>query len=333
MSFASTNDMTEKHVSFDELGAGLYAYTAQGDPNSGVIVGRDGVVVVDAQATPAMAADVQARIAAVTALPVRQVVLSHYHAVRVLGASGYPAHSVICSAGARDLIAEGGAQDMDSEIGRFPRLFRGRESIPGLTWPTQTFERSMTLWLGAQGGVERGLEREAQVIHIGRSHTAGDTVVWLPKERVLFAGDTVEFGATPYCGDAHFTDWPATLDAVRALGAEKLVPGRGRALLTKGDVAQAIAETAAFTGDLFALARHAVEKGWSLGECYQHAMDGMRPTYGHWVIFEHCMPFNVSRAFDEASGIAHPRIWTAARDLAMWQALEQGQPMKSAEAH
>ena len=66
----------------------------------------------------------------------------------------------------------------------------------------------MTLWLGT---------REVQIIHIGRSHTAGDTVVWLPKERVLFAGDTVEYGATPYCGDAHFTDWPATLDAVKAL--------------------------------------------------------------------------------------------------------------------
>ena len=53
--FASTNDLAEKVVSFDELGPGLYAYTAEGDPNSGVIVGPDGVVVVDAQATPAMA--------------------------------------------------------------------------------------------------------------------------------------------------------------------------------------------------------------------------------------------------------------------------------------
>ena len=322
MSFASTNDMADKHISFDELGAGLYAYTAEGDPNSGVIAGQSGVTVVDAQATPLMAADVQARIAQVTPLPVSTIVLSHYHAVRVLGASGYPAKTIIASEATRALIEERGQQDMDSEIGRFPRLFRGRESIPGLTWPTQTFAGEMPLG-----------DRDARIIHIGRSHTAGDTVVWLPRERVLFAGDTVEFGATPYCGDAHFADWPATLEAVRALGAVKLVPGRGRALLTPGDVALAIAETAAFTGDLFALARHAVAKGWSLGECYQHAMEGMRPKYGHWVIFEHCMPFNVSRAFDEASGIAHPRIWTAERDVAMWQALEKGQPMKSAEVN
>ena len=324
MSFASTNDMTEKHVSFDELGAGLYAYTAEGDPNSGVIVGRDGVVVIDAQATPLMAADVQARIAEVTPLPVTQIVLTHYHAVRVLGASGYPAKSIIASAATRALIEERGAQDMESEIGRFPRLFRGRETIPGLTWPTETFAYEMTLPLG---------DREARIIQIGRSHTAGDTVVWLPGEKVLFAGDIVEFGATPYCGDAHFADWPATLRAVQALGAEKLVPGRGRALLTKADVNQAIEETRSFVTDLFMIAQHAVAKGWHLKTCYDSAMERLTPIYGHWVIFEHCMPFNVSRAFDEASGIAHPRIWTAERDVAMWQSLEKGHPMKSAEVN
>src|SRR3712207_787484 len=155
--FASTNDLADKTVSFDELGPGLYAYTAEGDPNSGVIVGPDGVVVVDAQATPAMAQDVQARIAAVTDREVNQIVLSHYHAVRVLGASGYP-HArgrVIPGDVRRDLTPGRGGQDRDSETGPSPRLFRGREGIPGLTWPTHTFQRRMTLWLG---------EREAQVI-------------------------------------------------------------------------------------------------------------------------------------------------------------------------
>jgi glyoxylase-like metal-dependent hydrolase (beta-lactamase superfamily II) len=319
LGFASTKDLAEKTVSFDELGPGLYAYTAEGDPNSGVIIGPDGVVVVDAQATPQMASDVQARIAGVTDRPVRQVVLTHYHAVRVLGASGYPAHSIICSDVTRELIVERGQQDMDSEIGRFPRLFRGKESIPGLTWPTQTFHQRMTLWLG---------EREAQVIHIGRAHTMGDTVVW---EKVLFAGDTVEFGATPYCGDAHFTNWPATIRALRALGAEKLVPGRGRALLTRADVEQGLADTEAFTGTLFARVQQGVAKGWALGDIYRDTMDHMRPTYGHWVIFEHCMPFNVSRAYDEAQGIDRPRIWTAERDIEMWRSLESGTEMKSAE--
>ena len=311
--FASTNDLADKLVSFDELGEGLYAYTAEGDPNSGIIVGPDGVIVVDAQATPTMAADVQAMVARVTDKPVRQIVLSHYHAVRVLGASGYPAHSIISSDVTRHMIVERGQQDMDSEIGRFPRLFRGRDGIPGLTWPTQTFHERMTLWLG---------EREVQIIHIGRAHTAGDTVVWLPKEKVLFAGDTVEYGATPYCGDAHFTDWPGTISKLRDLGAEKMVPGRGAALLNAKAVAEALDGTDEFTATLFALVKAGVAKGQNLHDIYRNTMDAMRPRFGNWVIFEHCMPFNVSRAYDEAMGIDTPRIWTAERDVEMWQALE-----------
>ena len=313
--FASANDLTDKIVSFDELGPGLYGYTAEGDPNSGVVIGPDSVLVIDAQATPAMAADVIQRIRTVTDKPVKHVVLSHYHAVRVLGASGYAGAEIIASDVTRDMIVERGQQDMDSEIGRFPRLFRGKDSIPGLTWPTLTFHKRMTLWMG---------EREVQIIHIGRSHTAGDTVVWLPQDRVLFAGDTVEYGATPYCGDAHFNDWPATLAAVKALGAERLVPGRGRSLMSAADVADGIEGTASFTADLFAVAKRCAAKGASLGETYAEAMSVMRPRYGQWVIFEHCMPFDVSRAYDEAKGLDRPQIWTAERDVQMWKALEHG---------
>ena len=276
----------------DLLAAG--AVVVEGHQPSGVALRGDRVPLA-----LELAQDVVARIRSVTDKPVTQVVLTHYHAVRVLGVAGYGKPVVIASDATRDLIVERGQQDMDSEIGRFPRLFRGKETIPGLTWPTHTFHERMTLWLG---------EREVQVIHVGRSHTAGDTVVWLPKEKVLFAGDTVEFGATPYCGDAHFTDWPATLDAIAALGAEKMVPGRGRALMSKAECAEAIAGTRAFTSDLFARVRQGVEKGWELKAIYDDAMGFMRPKYGQWVIFEHCMPFNVTRAYDEAKGLDRPRI-------------------------
>src|SRR5919199_1306049 len=132
--FASTSDTTEKKISFNRIGSGLYAFTAEGDPNSGVIVGDDAVMVIDAQATPAMAAQVIERIRGVTDKPVKYVVLSHYHAVRVLGASAYGAQEILASDATRALIVERGKEDWDSEYGRFPRLFRAAETIPGLTW-------------------------------------------------------------------------------------------------------------------------------------------------------------------------------------------------------
>ena len=312
--FASQGDLTEKRETFAELAPGVFALTAEGDPNSGVIVGDESVLVVDARATPQMARDLVAHIRTVTDKPIRHVLLTHYHAVRVLGVAGYDERvNVIASDVTRDMIVERGRQDMESEIQRFPRLFQGRDGIPGLTWPTMTFKAEMTLWLGS---------REVRIMHAGRGHTRGDTIAWLPREKVLFAGDLVEFGATPYCGDAHFGDWAGTLDRLEAFGADKVVPGRGEALTTPAMIAEGYASTRDFTRDVFAIARESVAAGRSLKDTYARTMDALRPKYGHWVIFEHCMPFDVSRAYDEAQGIDTPRIWTAERDIEMWTALE-----------
>jgi len=312
--FASQADLVEKTVSFDRLSDHAYAYTAEGDPNTGIVVGDDAVMVIDTQATPVMAADVIRRIRNVTDKPIRYVMLSHYHAVRVLGATAYQPQEIIASRDTYDLIVERGAQDMKSEIERFPRLFRAVESVPGLTWPTIVFERSMTLWLG---------KLEVQILQPGRGHTKGDTVVWLPADRILFSGDLVEFDATPYAGDAHFGDWPATLDALAALQPAKLVPGRGAALKTPDEVAAGLAGTRAFVSELYAAVRRGVAAGRDLKAIYREVMAELRPRYGHWVIFDHCLPFDVTRAYDEATGHRDPRIWTAERDLEMWRALEQ----------
>ncbi|MCS6879508.1 MAG: MBL fold metallo-hydrolase [Geminicoccaceae bacterium] len=311
--FASTADLAEKTTSFEEIGPGLYAFTAEGDPNSGVIVGDDCVMVVDAQATPLLAHRVIEKIREVTDKPIRWLVLTHHHAVRTLGASAYRADQIVASAATRALVEERGEADMASEIGRFPRLFRGKETIPGLTWPTLAFSSALTVWLGS---------REVRIVHIGRAHTAGDTIVWLPKERVLFAGDTVEFGATPYCGDAHLAEWPEVLARLRALEPVALVPGRGRAATTPADCRLAIEGTEAFVRRLFALVKSRVARGATLKKTYDKVVSAMRPEFGEWVIFDHCMPFNVARAYDEALGIDRPRVWTAARDLELWHALE-----------
>ena len=104
--FASTTDMAEKKVTFSEIGTDLYAFTAEGDPNTAIIVGDDGCLVFDAQSTPAMANKVIERVRTVTDKPIKYVVLSHYHAVRVLGASAYKAEAIIASDETRRLIEE-----------------------------------------------------------------------------------------------------------------------------------------------------------------------------------------------------------------------------------
>jgi glyoxylase-like metal-dependent hydrolase (beta-lactamase superfamily II) len=311
--FASQADLQEKQVTFTKLSDNAYAYTAEGDPNTGVIVGDDAVMVIDTQATPRMAEDVIRHIRSVTDKPIRYVLMSHYHAVRVLGASAYRAQEIIASEDTRDLIVERGAADMKSEIERFPRLFRDVESIPGLTWPTITFKGEMTLWLGSL---------EVRLMQLGRGHTKGDTVAWLPQQRILFSGDLVEYGATPYAGDAYFSDWPQTLDNVAALQPVAVVPGRGAALTSPEMVEAGISGTRSFVRDVWACVQEGVQAARDLRTVYRDTHAALAPKYGHWVIFDHCMPFDVTRAFDEATGHRDPRIWTAERDKAMWESLE-----------
>lgn len=312
--FASQSDLTDKNISFVELAPGVFGYTAEGDPNSGVIVGEESVLVVEAQATPLLASGVVRAIRSVTDKPVKYLVLTHYHAVRVLGASAYGAQEIIASEKTREMIAERGSQDWASELQRFPRLFRGAEDIPGLTWPTLTFDSRMTVDLG---------NRIVEIVHPGEGHTRGDAVVWLPEEKVLFAGDLVEYGATPYCGDAQLKKWGPTLMSLSALKPRALVPGRGDALQTEAQCQEAIAGTFQYTQMLYQQAVLGIARGHSLKQGYDTLMAAMRPLFGHWTIFDHCMPFNVARAFDEAGGIEHPRIWTDARDLDMWNQLNR----------
>jgi glyoxylase-like metal-dependent hydrolase (beta-lactamase superfamily II) len=311
--FASTGDLTEKKISFDEIGSGLYAFTAEGDPNTGVIIGDDSVMVIDAQATPRLAGKVIEQIRTVTDKPVSHVVLSHYHAVRVLGASAYGADQIVMSEQARAMVVERGQEDWDSEFGRFPRLFEGHESIPGLTWPTTTFNSRMAVYLG---------KRRVDLMFLGRAHTAGDIVAYVPDANVMFTGDIVEYKSACYCGDAHFHDWPGTLAKIRDWQPDAIAPGRGGALVGQRMVNEAIELTTDFLKSTYRPVAKIALGGGSLKEAMAACRAECDPKFSDYAIYEHCLPFNVARAYDEARDVDTPRIWTAARDQEMWVALQ-----------
>jgi glyoxylase-like metal-dependent hydrolase (beta-lactamase superfamily II) len=311
--FASSADLEEKEATLEQLADGVYAYTAQGDPNVGAIVGTDAVLAIEARATPFMAQRwIDVLRERVTDLPFGDLVLTHYHAVRTLGASAFGAGRIIAHEGTRALIEERGLEDWASEQGRMPRLFAGAETIPGLTQPTDTFTDAMTLDLG---------NRTVELRYLGRGHTSGDLVVWLPEEGILFAGDLVEAQAAPYMGDSYPGEWStATLDAVAALRAHQLVGGRGP-VVRDAAVGTAIDVTRAFIRTTLDGTQAVRERGGTLKEAFEAVHARLAPRYAGFPIFEHTMPFNVQRTWDELDGIEHPRIWTAERDREVWDAL------------
>jgi glyoxylase-like metal-dependent hydrolase (beta-lactamase superfamily II) len=311
--FASQGDMTEKEITFLEVGEGLYAFTAEGDPNSGVIIGDDSVMIVEAQATPRLAGKVIEKVRSVTDKPISHVVLTHYHAVRVLGASAFGADQIIMGETARSMVVERGQEDWDSEFQRFPRLFEGHESIPGLTYPTTTFSEDMTVYLG---------NRQINLMHLGRAHTAGDIVIHVPDQNVMFTGDIVEYHSACYCGDGHYNEWGATLDNIAAFDVDAIAPGRGDALVGREMVNAAIENTRDFVDTTYKAAARVAARNGSLKEAWDAVREACDPKFGDYAIYEHCLPFNVARAYDEARGVETPRIWTAQRDLDMWADLQ-----------
>ena len=321
--FASQADLSDKKITFEQLSAHCWAYTAEGDPNSGVIIGDKFIMVSDATATPAMAQDLIAKIRTVSDKPIKYVLLTHYHAVRVLGASAYAAEGateIIASQGTYELIVERGAQDMKSEMERFPRLFRGAEGVPGLTWPTLVVGNGQP---GRQGSLKVDLGGVVvEIWHPGPGHTRGDTIAWVEAEKVLFSGDLVEYEAGVYTGDAQLEEWPTTLEALRALNAQAIVPGRGDAMKGPADVNKALDYTKRWVETLFRCGKEAAAQNMDLKAAMAHTRKSMDPVFGHVFIYEHCLPFDVSRAYDEAKGIKNPRIWTAERDMEMWKALQ-----------
>ncbi len=314
--FASSADLSEKTETLEVLADGVYALTAEGDPNVGAIEGEDFLVAFEARATPVAAEDWLKKLREHTDKPVKYLVLSHYHAVRVLGASAFDAEVIITHETTRQLIEERGKQDWDSEFGRMPRLFRDPDSIPGLTRPDVTFTDRMGIDLGGGRG-------ELVLQYCGRGHTAGDIVAWLPRGKILFAGDLVEAEAALYTGDAFHREWStSTLDRIKQFGAEAIVGGRGAVPRGRAAVDAAIEQTRSFLVGMLEQVGEVHARGGTLKEAFEATHEALAPKFGAWPIFEHCLPFDVQRLWDELDGIEWPRIWTAERDREVWAELQ-----------
>lgn len=314
--FASSADTQPKTETLEILADGVYALTAEGDPNVGAVEGEDFIVCIEARATPAAARDWLKQLRQHTQKPVKHLVLTHYHAVRVLGASAFDAENIITSERTRRLIEERGLQDWASEFGRMPRLFKEPDEIPGLTRPTITFEDEMRIELGGDRG-------HLLLKFCGRGHTAGDIVVWHEKSGTLFAGDLVEAEAALYTGDAFHFDWSSdTLDAVKAFRSTNLVGGRGAVARGVDATDRAVEQTRDFLKSMIENTGLVHRQGGTLKQAFDACHAALEPKFGRWPIFEHCLPFDVKRLWDEMDGKDWPEIWTMDLDRAVWAELQ-----------
>ncbi|MGE0736204.1 MAG: MBL fold metallo-hydrolase [Alphaproteobacteria bacterium] len=310
--FASTADVIKPKSEMVQLTPNVYAYVSGADPSHGIIVGERECLVIDARATPSLARELIDAVRKITDKPIGMLALTHYHAVRTMGFGAFKNCHLLASEGTREFIMERGPADFKSEAERFPRLFEGIGEITGMSIPSLTFKDSMSVWLG---------NTEVQLINVGKAHTAGDTIVWLPREGIMWGGDVTENHTAPYMGDSWPDEWIRAVDRVRAMRPQTLIAGRGGVLTTAQAIEDTLESTQNYLRTSMAVARKGVAAGKPLRAIFEETRAALANNFGNWPFFEHCMPFNVSRCVDAVSGVAHPRIWTAERDKELWQAL------------
>lgn len=303
---------------FEELGRGCYAYSSDGCSNTGVIVGDRGVLIVDAQATPEHAERVLEKVRTVTDKPVKQVVLTHFHADSSLGAEAFDAGDVVASDLTRRMMDTRGAEEILVARERVPDLFEGLPATTTISLPSLTIASSMSIDLG---GID------IRLMHLGRGHTTGDLVVWVPGSAVMFTGDLVQTSAIPYCGDAHLSDWTRALDRITAFRPTTLMPGRGKSAFGATAVAKAIETTRDFVTTLRDAAAACVEQNLGLKDTFAAVNDALAPQFGSKTDYELNLPINVARAYDEALGLDQPQIWTRERCADLKDALAGIEPV------
>ncbi|HVR28564.1 MAG TPA: MBL fold metallo-hydrolase [Thermoanaerobaculia bacterium] len=238
---------------FEELAPGVFFATEAGPlfllSNSLVVVNEEDVLVVDSHVTPAAARALIAAVATLTPKPITTLVNTHYHFDHAHGNLAFPPGVVIVgheytreklagdpmqertytffskllaenaeavarqAAAATDPATKSGLEAQAKVLANHVRDDQETRPVP----PQVTLSERMTLHHGG---------REIQLHFLGRGHTAGDVVVFLPEEKIVFTGDLLVQGPS-YMGDGFADEWIATLDRLKELDFELIVPGHG----------------------------------------------------------------------------------------------------------
>jgi cyclase len=272
-----------------EIAKDVYAYVQAGGCagvcNAGFIEGPDRLIVIDTLATTPMAMDFLAGIRRITGKPIGEVLLTHHHVDHILGIQHFLPARVICHNNARRaLIAKGMDQAADWATRRpqhGPGLVGVRTCVPD-----ESFEDRITFYLG---------EREIVFFHPGIiAHTRGDAMVYLPKERVLFAGDIFFHSVVPAAFQGHIGNWLTVLDRILAMDVETIVPGHGP-IGGKRELQE--------TRDCLALiydgARRGFDKKLTPDEAYESMALG---AYAEWGDAEERARQDIARAYAEFRG-------------------------------
>ncbi len=269
-----------------EVADGVFAYVqATGGfciANAGLIVGPEGAIAVDALFTPPMTRAFQEQIRRHTAKPVRQLINTHHHVDHTLGNEHFAEIDIIGHIRCRQEIERVGVPR--DRLNAMAPHFADDIAASGIRPPNLTFADRMTLFLG---------DRRIELMHLGTGHTVDDVLVYLPEEKLLFAGDVAFHYVTPLAFEGHISGWIRVLDAIERMDVETIVPGHGP-VGDKSDMRE--------MRDYLALVRREARRGFHEGAPQEEVVRRIKlGRFSQWGESERLVP-NVHRLYQEFRG-------------------------------
>jgi cyclase len=220
--FASDGRVAPWPTALLELGPGVFAYVqaegSAGISNAGVLVGDDGVTVIDTLVTSPRALAFDEAFRRHTDLPVRRIVFTHHHIDHVVGTEHFLPATIIAQERCREAMLVFGTQFHHEFVKHRPQFADGVKPIRSLYLPDVTFHEQLNVYDG---------RRRIELRHFGTAHTIGDTIVYVPDARVMFVGDLLFYGVAPQPFQGVVGKWIAVIEKLLLYDVDAIVPGHG----------------------------------------------------------------------------------------------------------
>jgi glyoxylase-like metal-dependent hydrolase (beta-lactamase superfamily II) len=271
-----------------ELATGVYARLHEGLTNGGIIVGDDGVLLIDSLRVPSFARHLIEDVRKLTDKPVRYVVDTHSHWDHSWGNEEFPDSTIIGHANCRAEMLDLEAREWwTNRVVSSGESWAEEAKTVNVTPPDLTFEDRMSLHFGG---------RRIDLRYLGRAHTSGDLFVHLPDDRLLFTGDVAQDGGVPFMLDGYLEDWVGTDTRLTDLDCERFMAGHGPI----GEP-PALLEARDFIATLVESARTAIADGKDRATTAADVTASMGDRFGGWRGFER-VEDSVAYAYDQIRG-------------------------------
>lgn len=292
IALAFTNPIAAAEPEVVKLAEGVYGFIGkEGASNSGFVVTNEGVVVIDTQGPKDLALLLKKKIRKTTDKPIIYVINTHYHGDHTFGNQYFkPALEGLYQGETGEIISHENTKknliEKDKQQREQFKKFFGENALEGfeLTVPTKTFKDTLTLRAGG---------KTMEIAYLGRGHTDGDIVVYLPIERIMFSGDLLYKERLPWLGDAHISDWIETLKKLKNFDAGVYVPGHGN--IGNIDMLFSLQQ---YLVDLQAEVKKYIKKGKTIDEMKKEIA---LPKYKNWLRYKEWLPLNAEKTYRELS--------------------------------